>query len=138
MVRLKRYKEGVWFNVPGLDGVRVKVRPIYHSQVTRIMNKHRKKVVVEITTEEAGVLKEKREKEFKVVDDYDEAAIAFDLFNYTLEDFEGIDAEGDVKTAIFDCDPLREFISEKAGELKKKYEEEFEEDLKNSESSQGG
>ena len=122
MVRLKRYKEGVWFSIPGLDGVRVKVRPIYHSQVTKIMNKHRKKVLVGD----------------KVVDDYDEAAIAFDLFNYTLEDFEGIDAEGDVKTAIFDCDPLREFISEKAGELKKKYEEEFEEDLKNSENSQGG
>ena len=119
-MKLKRYKEGVWFDV--CDGVRVKVRPIYHSQVAKIMNKHRKKVI-------AGD---------RVVDDYDEAAIAFEIFNYTLEEFEGIEADGDVREAIFDNDPLREFISEKAGMLKEKYEKEFEEDLKNSKSSQGG
>lgn len=120
MLRLKRFKEGVWFDVPNFEGVKVKVRPISYSQTTKIMSKHKTKVEVD----------------GKIVDDYDEMSLTLELFRYILEDFKGIEVEEDltkdeIKELIFDCDELREFISEKANELKNIYRKDFDKDVKN-------
>lgn len=120
MLKLKRFDKGIWYDVPKLKGVRVKIRPASHGKVTEIITKYRKKVDVGD----------------RLIDDFDEAQISLDLFKYILEDFEGIECEDDLteeemKEVIYDYDYLREFISEKSGELREKVQKELEEDLKN-------
>lgn len=127
MLKLKRFNKGVWFNVPDFPGVRVKVRAASHKKTTEILRKHKAKVGVGD----------------QIVDDFDEAAVALELFKYILEDFEGIECEeelskDEIKEIIYEYDKLRDFISEKSAELREKIQGEFDKDLKNSKNSQGG
>ena len=127
MLKLKRFDKGVWCDVPGLDGVKVKVRPASHKKIAEIMSAHKRKI-------DTGK---------ELIDEVDEAGFALDLFRYILEDFDGIECEeelskDEMKDIIYDYDDLREFISQKSGELREKIQKELEEDLKNLRSSQSG
>lgn len=120
MLKLKRFDKSIWYNVPKLNGVRVKVRAASHAKTAEIISKFRKKVDIGD----------------KLTDDFDEARIAIELFKHILDDFEGIECEDDltkdeIKEVIYDYDYLRDFISEKSGELRDKIQAELEEDLKN-------
>jgi hypothetical protein len=143
MLKLKRFKEGTWFDWPELDGVKVKVRPVGTSKAFELAKKHRKKIVIQ-----APDPANPRRKINEVFTDVDEASVTLELFNYALEDWEGITLspeEGEpepsreeVKKAIFDHDELRRFIIDKARELLDKQMDRLEEERKNLESSQSG
>ena len=133
MIKLKRFEKGEWLSVPGLNGVRVKIRPITLSKSASIISQFKRKVVVDGDVEEA----------LKIATDYDEYAAALAIFNYILEDFEGIEVEGnpsedEQREAIYDNDFLREFITESAASLRDDAQTELDKDIKNSKTSQSG
>lgn len=133
MLKLKRFKEGVWADFLEVPGVRVKVRPVPLGYQLELRSKLRKRVPIDV---EPG-------KPPQFIEDVDEGALLWSVFSHTLEDWEGIEVEGnptpeEIKKAIFDHDGLRQFIIDKSRELSQTEEKKIEEETKNLSSSQSG
>jgi hypothetical protein len=143
MLTLKRLSEGVWFDYPQVEGVRLKVRPVTLAKGQEIRNSLRTKKYMEFPDP-----KRKGKKFSQVVDDVDDGAVLRAIWDYALEAFEGIgveDATGailsdpkQIRDAIYESDDLRDFISERSAELRESGEQKLEDELKNSDSSQSG
>ena len=127
MLKLKRFDKPQWFDVPQFDGVRLLIKPASFKTTTQILSTVKRKV----KTEDG------------YIDDFDDGKFALELFKELLVDFEGIEVDGDpskdeVKELLYEYEFFRTFVSEKANELYKTIEQELDEELKNSTSSQGG
>jgi len=142
MLKLKRFKQGEWFDFPGALGVRLKIRPVQGTVGLDLQKKVRKAVPIDLPS-----LRDPSKKFTTLLEDINSADFAWEVFNYMLEDFEGIEIEGDsglitdkieIKKAIFSEEALREFISGKSEELVKIQSGKMEEEIKNLNSSQAG
>jgi len=127
MLKLKRFDKPQWFDVPQFEGVRLLIKPASFKTTTQILSTVKRKV----KTEDG------------YIDDFDDGKFALELFKELLVDFEGIEVDGDpskdeVKELLYEYEFFRTFVSEKANELYKTIEQELDEELKNSTSSQGG
>ena len=127
MLKLKRFDKPQWFDVPQFEGVRLLIKPASFKTTTQILSTVKRK----IKTEDG------------YIDDFDDGKFALELFKELLVDFEGIEVDGDpskdeVKELLYEYEFFRTFVSEKANELYKTIEQELDEELKNSTSSQGG
>lgn len=141
MLKLKRFKEGVWYPVPDLKGVRMKIRPVPLGTAMELRGESSKKVAV-------AVKDPSDPRRVEIVDDMDYGKFTWELFNHALEAWEGIVLEvgegeekptdEDVKRAIFDEPKLRQFVVTKARELLDSTVDELEKERKNSTSSQSG
>ncbi len=135
MLKLKRFTEGVWCDVPEriAAGVSFKIRPIHAKQYLSLKESCKKtKMAV------AG-----SDGNMQITDDYDEAKLFWLTFSYMLQEWKGIEVEGaasddEIREEIFNRAPLRDFINEMANKLLAKEETRFEEELKNSERSPSG
>jgi len=120
MLKLKRFDKAEWFDVPGVDGVRLLIKPASFSTATKLLSKAKRKAKID----------------GDIVDDYDDSAFALELFKETLVDFEGVEADGDLtkdqmKELMYDYSIFRDFVAAKSQELYRKIEEALEADLKN-------
>jgi len=127
MLKLKRFDKPQWFDVPQFEGVRLLIKPASFKTTTQILSTVKRKV----KTEDG------------YIDDFDDGKFALELFKELLVDFEGIEVDGnpskdEVKELLYEYEFFRTFVSEKANELYKTIEQELDEELKNSTSSQGG
>ena len=127
MLKLKRFDKPQWFDVPQFEGVRLLIKSASFKTTTQILSTVKRKV----KTEDG------------YIDDFDDGKFALELFKELLVDFEGIEVDGDpskdeVKELLYEYEFFRTFVSEKANELYKTIEQELDEELKNSTSSQGG
>ena len=138
MLKLKRFKEGVWIDYPGAVGVRLRIRPVTFSQSMDILSEVKEKKVIgdyPIDPKDAS------KRGPQVVDDYKDGAFLWKMFDQALESWEGIDPipEGEevalgpseVKRLLFDNDLLREFIFKTARELAGREEDKLESERKN-------
>jgi hypothetical protein len=137
-MKLKKVTEGVWFDYPEEKGVRLKIRSVPWSKALDIRSSVRKKIVMNMPDplDPTKVIPQ-------IVDDYDEGIVGKQLFYYALEAWEGIELESaattdEIKEAMFDYAPIREFVIEKASELAKLDAKIKDDELKNSETSQSG
>jgi hypothetical protein len=84
-----------------------------------------------------------------LMEDVDTGRFSWEIFDYMLVDFEGIQIEGEdgktievskseLKRAIFDDTNLRDFVSEKSEWLRDNGAQKLEDEVKNSASSQSG
>jgi hypothetical protein len=142
MLKLRRFKKGEWFDYPGAKGVRFLIRPVQGTVGLDIQKRIRKAVPIDIPS-----IRDPKRKITTLLEDINTAEMAWEVFDYMLEDFEGIEVEGDegpitdkveLKKAIFGEPSLQEFISAKSEELVKIQSSKMEEEIKNSNSSQGG
>ena len=137
-MKLKRFKEGVWVNYPKAVEVRFKVRPISFSSSLDVLNQVKEKKVIEgwpIDPKDAS------KKGPQVIDDFDNGAFLWKMFDRALEEWDGIDSipEGEeiplapleVKRLIFDDDGMREFIFKTGRDLVGQEEKQQEEERKN-------
>ena len=141
MLKLKRFKEGVWYPVPDLPNVKMKIRPVPLAMAMELQAKASKKVAVLVEDP-------KDPRRVEIVDDMNFGAFTWALFDHSLEAWEGISLEveegdpeltdEDVKRAIFDEPKLRQFVVRKARELLDATMDKLEKERKNSKSSQSG
>jgi hypothetical protein len=136
MLKLKRFEEAIRHPYPNAEGVYLKIRPLSPIKMRelRIASKTGK---VAVMRPDLG--------EWQVVDDFDDLRFERKIFAYSLEDWEGISFEDGAKTekedllkAMFEDRDIREFVFRKAFENMELEKAKLEEELKNSESSQGG
>jgi hypothetical protein len=130
-LKLKRFNEGIWFDYPA--GGRFKIRPLQPKDYFDLREQSKAgKLVVS-----------KPDGQPEYVDNYNEALFFWKVFQRILEDWADIEVEGattkdEVKETIFNNHALRDFISDRSNELSAKTNIDFEEELKNSASSQSG
>ncbi len=136
MLKLKKFNEGVWCDVPEEicpGGVSLKIRSIHGKQYLTLKEScKRGKVAI---LEPDGKI--------QIADDYDDAKLFWITFSHMLEAWKGIEVEGaknddEIREEIFNRQPLRDFITEMADKLLTEEKKIFEEELKNSVRSQSG
>lgn len=123
MLKLKRFKEGIWTEYPNAVGVRLKIRPVVFSQSLDILAEIKEKKVIDDYPIDP---KDLTKRGPQVIDDYESGVFLTKMFDRALEAWEGIEVEleeGEVapgpvelKKILFDNDPLREFVFQKARE----------------------
>lgn len=128
-LKLKRGTEGIWYDYQ--DGWKFKIRPIQPKEYLNIREKAKNKVMVTGSDNKP-----------EYVDNYNEAEIMYQCFQYTLAEY-SLESEtgmtdAEVREAIFNKIELRDWISSKAEELRIKENASLEGELKNSDSSQSG
>jgi hypothetical protein len=137
MLKLKRFTSGQWFDYPKAEGVKFKIRPLHLSMGLTLRSKIRDKIATEVPD-----LKSKRSTTV-LMEDIDSGKFTWEVFNYILEDFEGISIEDndgnpigstkeELKQAIFDDPGCQKFISEKSEWLRGESEEKLGKEVKNS------
>jgi len=131
MLKLKRFSEGVWFDYP--LGGRFKIRAVTPKNYLDLREKAK--------TGKSTITNLRGEQE--IIDTYDEARFYWLIFIHMLEAWEGIEIEGatteeEIKETIFNDALLRDWIGDKSREIFSQKNDEFEEELKNSDSSQDG
>jgi len=133
-LKLKRFQEGRWFDYPGAEGVRFLIRPLPLSVGLSIRSKIRERVPTEVDMTQGKT----KGKITTLLEDVDSAKFTWEIFDYILQDFEGIiledvsDASQDEKKkAIFDDTGLREFISEKSEIVRSDSERKLDVETKN-------
>jgi hypothetical protein len=134
-LKLRRFQEGKWFDYPEATGVRFLIRPLPLSVGLSIRSKIRERVATEIETKTG---KQKGTKITTLLEDVDSAKFTWEIFDYILQDVEGISLEDvpgagldDIKQAIFDDVPIREFISEKSEIIRADGERKLKDEIKN-------
>lgn len=135
MLKLKRFDEAVWYNLPEASGVRLKIRPLSSRKMLELRNEAKQgKVAVSMPDEEV-----------QIVDDFNDFVYEWKMFQFCLDDWEGISIDGeeeakkeDVREAIFNNVVLRRFVLQKSLEVMSLENKKFEEELKNLLGSQGG
>ena len=130
MLKLKRHNQGVW--VDGPSGSRFKVRPATPKNYLELREK----------SKTGRSLVKGLDGLPQIIEDYDDAKMIWLLFDYILEDWEGVEVEGaqnkdEIKETIFNSHH-RDFIFEKQREVFDLDKSEFEADLKNSKRSRSG
>jgi len=143
MLKLKRFSSGQWFDYPKASGVRLLIRPLQLSSGLSIRSKIRGTIPTDVKDP-------KTQKSVTVLmEDVDTGRFSWEIFDYMLVDFEGIQIEGEdgktievskseLKIAIFDDTNLRDFVSEKSEWLRDNGAQKLEDEVKNSASSQSG
>jgi len=149
MLKLKRFNEAVWFNWPEASGVRLKIRPLNGRKMLELRNESKQgKVAVSMPSLDP------EEGNIRIVDDYNDFIYEWKMFQYCLEDYEGITLDGEddhpkelegeakslyeqkkreeIREAIFNNVLLRRFILKKSLEVMASENKRFEEELKNS------
>jgi hypothetical protein len=133
MLKLKRFSEGMWIDYPGAEGVRFLIRPLQLSQGLAIRSKVRKPIPIDVPTPGA-----RRDKVTSLMEDVDTGHFTWGIFDYILQDFEGIGVEGEaevskdeIKKLIFDNNTIRDFILEKSEWLREQGDSKLEEERKN-------
>lgn len=135
MLVLKRFTNGVWFDFPDYPGVKFKIKPATPSSLGKLVSKIRTKVSVKVEKED-----ENNEDDINYVDDVDKIVLAFDIFNYVLEEYKGIKLETDdkseptdkeIREVLYDNTKIKTFILDKANELFEKTSNELESEVKN-------
>jgi hypothetical protein len=135
MLKLKRFDEAVWYNWPEASGVRLKIRPLSRRKMLELRNESKQgKVAVSMPDEE-----------IQIVDDFNDFIYEWKMFQFCLDDWEGISIDSeeeakkeDIREAIFDNIALRRFILQKSLEVMSLENKKFEEELKNLLGSQDG
>ena len=127
MLKLKRFDNAVWFEVPEFKGVSLCIKPATFSRTTKLLSSAKRKVKVD--------------DDF--VDIYDDGDFALSVFKEVLVDFKGIEIDKSLtkdeqKEIIYEYEFFRNFVGDKSQELYSKAQEELDEDLKNSKTSQAG
>jgi hypothetical protein len=128
MLKLKRFSEGVWFDYP--EGGKFKIRPLLPKDFLELREQTRHKIAIKNIHGTQDI-----------VDDYDESKLNLLLFRYMIEDWKEIEAEGnpdEIRDSMFNNTRLRDWISDRSRELGSKISDSFEEESKNSASSQSG
>jgi len=140
-LKLKRFQEGQWFPYPDAEGVRFLIRPLPLSVGLQIRSRIRERVATEVDTLRGKT----KGKVTTLLEDVDSSKFTWEIFNYILQDVEGISIEGevdtsleDLKTIIFDNVELREFISEKSESIREDGEKKLKDEMGNSPSSLSG
>jgi hypothetical protein len=135
-LKLKRFQEGKWFEYPDAVGVKFLIRPLPLSVGLAIRSKIRERVATEVET--AGGKGKGKQKVTTLLEDIDSAKFTWEIFDYILQDVQGIQLEDDpkapldeIKKAIFDDTALREFISEKSELVRQDDEKKLKEEIKN-------
>jgi hypothetical protein len=133
-LKLKRFQEGKWFDYPGAEGVRFLIRPLPLSEGLAIRSKIRERVPTEIDMQQG----KNKGKITTLLEDVDSAKFTWEIFNFILQDVEGIDLEDipgasleEKKKAIFDDISLREFISDKSEVIRQDGERKLGSEIKN-------
>lgn len=131
-MKLKSFDEAVWFDYPDEPGVKFQIRPTPNSVSMEIQTKIRKPIPV--PSETLGM---------KIVGDINFSQFTWDIIDYALVAWEGIEVEGvndkiQIKKAILNYEPFSRFITAKIKELTDSVTGRIEDELKNSGSSQGG
>jgi hypothetical protein len=143
MLKLKRYSAGQWFDYPKAPGVKLLIRPLHLTAGLSLRSKVREKVVIDVIDPKTKRLVS------TLMEDIDSGRFSWEVFNYMLEDFEGISMTDDndkvievsqeeLKRAIFDDPDLRDFVGEKSEFLREQGSNKLEGELKNSPTSQSG
>ena len=134
-LKLRRFQEGKWFDYPEAAGVRFLIRPLPLSVGLSIRSKIRERVATEVETKQG---KQKGQKITTLLEDVDSAKFTWEIFDYILQDVQGISLEDvpdatidDLKKAIFDDVSLREFISEKSEIIRVDGERKLKDEIKN-------
>ena len=128
MLKLKRFSEGVWYDYPG--GGKFKIRPLLPKDFIELREQTRRKVAIK------GISGNQ-----EIVDDYDEGKLNLLLFRYMIEEWKEVEVEGspdDARDVMFNNTGLRDWIADRSRELGLKVSEAFEDESKNSGSSQSG
>lgn len=133
MLKLKRFNEGVWYDFPSDPSVKFKIRAMTPKKLIELKEKSKKGKI--------AVLKPGGYTE--VIDDNDDALLNSEIFAWMLEDYKGIEFDGNIsdgefKDIIFNHVQFRDFITDKSYDLFKLESQRIETELKNSESSQSG
>jgi hypothetical protein len=137
-MKIKRYKKGVMFEFPGAKDVRLWIRPVFFSDSLSLLQEVKEKVVVEnAPLDDANPTK----RGPRIVDNFDDGAFTWRLFDQALQSWEGIEVEVEegepmlgpieVKRAIFDNEKVREFVFSKSRELAQMEGKQVEEEKKN-------
>jgi len=133
-LKLKRFQAGQWFTYPEAEGVRFLIRPLPLSVGLSIRSKIRERVATEVETQRGKT----KGKVTTLLEDVDSAKFTWEIFNYILQDVEGISIEGetdttldDIKKIIFDTVELREFISEKSESIREDGDRKLKDEIKN-------
>jgi len=133
MLKLKRFDEGVWYEWPSDPQIKLKIRPITPKKLLDLREKSKKgKVAIILPNGET-----------QIIDDSNEAKVNWECFSWMVEDWQGIEFDGDPsmdekKEIIFNHVSLRDFISDKAAEIYQVETSKIEQELKNLERSQSG
>ena len=134
-LKLKRFQEGQWFDYPDAEGVRFLIRPLPLSVGLSIRSKIRERVATEIETKTG---KQKGQKVTTLLEDVDSAKFTWEIFDYILQDVQGVTLEDDpkasvddIKKVIFDNVELREFISEQSENIRQDGERKLKDEIKN-------
>ncbi len=138
MLKLKRFKEGVWMDYPNAVGVRLFIRPVTFTQSMDILSEVKeKKVLVDYPIDPRDPSK----RGPQVIDDYKDGAFLWKMFDQSLNAWEGIEVELDegetplgpveIKRVMFNNTQLREFVFAKARELADGEVQKMEEEKKN-------
>lgn len=133
MLKLKRFDEGVWYEWPSDPQIKLKIRPITPKKLLDFREKSKKGKIAIILPN----------KETQIMDDTNEAKTNWECFMWMLEDWQGIEFDGDPSTEekkeiIFNHLSLRDFISDKAAEIFQTETSKIEGELKNLGRSQSG
>ncbi len=149
MLKLKRFSLGQWVPYPEAEGVRFKIRPLQLSDGMDIRSRIRERIVMSVS-DPTGKIKKPIPT---LMEDLDSGKFTWEIFDYILEDFEGLQVEKEdgvvldcnnpahkqeIKKDIFNSEALRDFISEKSEWLREQGAKQLGEEIKNSNCSQGG
>jgi len=133
-LKLKRFQAGKWFDYPGAEGVRFLIRPLPLSEGLAIRSRIRERVPTEIDMTQGKT----KGKITTLLEDIDTGKYTWEIFNFILQDVEGIDLEDspeasleEKKKAIFDDISLREFISEQSELVRQDGERKLDSEIKN-------
>lgn len=126
MLKLKRFDEGVWFDYS--TSIRFKIRAMTPKKLIELREKSR------------------RDKSFvsgEITEQYDGSILNTEIFRWMIEEWRGIEFDGnpspeECKDIIFNHLVFRDFITDKSYELFRVESARVEDELKNSDSSQGG
>lgn len=143
MLKLKRYSIGQWFDYPKAPGVKLLIRPLHLTTGLNLRSKVRSRVVMDVVDPKTN------KSVSTLMEDIDSGLFSWEVFNYMLQDFEGISMTDDkdkivevpkdeMKRAIFDDPDLRDFVGEKSEFLREQGSQKLEGELKNSPISQSG
>ncbi len=131
LLKLKRFGEGVWFDYP--EGGKFKIRAITPKHFLEFREKSKKgKQIIKNTADED-----------QIVDNYDDALMAWLIFDYALAEWSDLEVEGaankdEIMEAVFNDRLLRDWIMERASQVFKTEEKAVEGELKNSVTSLSG
>ena len=133
MLKLKRFNEGVWYDFPSDSSIKFKIRAMTPKKLIDLREKSRRgKIAVS-----------KPDGLTDIVNDFDDATLNAEIFEWMLEDWKGLEFEGtpsskEIKDIIFEHMTFRDFITDKSYDLFKTESQRIETELKNSERSQSG